>query len=73
MPRKPAPPVPPATMPADAIGFVARRPDRPERLALFLRNGALNSTFAIDEGFDEIRAALAPQGLRLLDDGSVVR
>lgn len=66
-------PTPPQNLPADAFGFIAQRPDRPERKALFLRDGTLNSTFAADEGLEEIRAGLAPHGLRVLDDGSVVR
>ena len=60
-------------MPADAIGFVAVRPDRPERLALFKPDGTLSNSFGQGEGRVEIAALLAPAGYRLLEDGSVVR
>ncbi|EHM01225.1 hypothetical protein HMPREF9946_02186 [Acetobacteraceae bacterium AT-5844] len=63
---------PPETMPADAIAFLAVRPDRPERLALFRPDGALSNTFGADESREEIAAMLARNGLRLLTDGSVV-
>ena len=73
MTNRTALPVPPATMPADAVGFVAIRPDRPERLALFRPDGTLSNSFGQDEGHTEIAAILAPAGYRLLEDGSVVR
>ena len=34
------------TLPSDAWGFIAPRRDRPERLALYSRAGALRNTFA---------------------------
>lgn len=60
-------------MPAGAVGFIATRPDRPERLALFRPDGTLSNSFGQDEGRAEIAAILAPAGYHLLEDGSVVR
>lgn len=73
MPRSPAAPARPATLPADAVGFVARRPDRPERLALFRPDGSLSNSFGQDEDLAAVAAILARSGLRLLPDGSVIR
>lgn len=73
MPRRPAAPVPPASLPADAVGFVARRPDRPERLALFRPDGSISNSFGRDEDLAAVAAILARSGLRLLPDGAVVR
>lgn len=39
----------PKDIPADAMGFFARRADRPERWALFRPDGTLSNTFAHDE------------------------
>lgn len=61
------------TLPANAVGFVAARADRPERLALFRADGSLSNTFAIDETIDTLRPILAASGLTLLADGVVVR
>lgn len=46
---------PPANLPADAIGFVAVRQDRPERIAFYYANGILSTSFARDETMTEIR------------------
>ncbi len=64
---------PPATLPADAIGFVARHPERPERLALWHRDGSLSNWFARDLTREAIAAILATYGFRLADDDSVTR
>jgi hypothetical protein len=62
---------PPLT--ADAVGFISRRKDRPERLALFHANGALSSTFGMDETMDDLRAALAKAGMSVDAEGIVRR
>ena len=59
-------------LPADAVGYIARRRDRPERLALFRPDGTLSSSFARDEGLDAIRTSLAAHGLAV-DAGGIVR
>lgn len=53
----------PADLPADAVGFIARRADRPERLALFRADGTLSNSFGRDETLDAIRASVP--GLRI--------
>jgi hypothetical protein len=63
----------PANLPADALGFVAIRPDRPERLAAFMANGALAATFSPDDTSETIAATLAARGLVLREDGSFCR
>jgi hypothetical protein len=60
-------------LPADAVGFIGRRKDRPERLAMFAANGALMATFSPDDTTDTIAALIAPQGLRVVEGGIVVR
>jgi hypothetical protein len=60
-------------LPANAVGFVAARADRPERLALFRADGSLSNTFAIDDTLDTLRPVLAASGLTLREDGVVVR
>ena len=59
-------------LPADAIGFIARRDDRPERLALFKVDSTLSNTFRIDETVDTLRAALADAGMTV-DAAGIVR
>lgn len=60
-------------LPADAVGFVARRVDRPERLALFRPDGSLSNSFAQDDTLETLRPVLASKGLTLREDGVVVR
>jgi hypothetical protein len=60
------------TLPADAIGFIARRDDRPERLALFKVDNTLSNTFRIDETVDTLRPALAHAGMTV-DAAGIVR
>ena len=59
-------------LPADAIGFIARRDDRPERLALFKVDNTLSNTFHIDETVDTLRPALADAGMTV-DAAGIVR
>jgi hypothetical protein len=59
-------------LPADAIGFIARRDDRPERLALFKVDSTLSNTFRIDETVDTLRPALADAGMTV-DAAGIVR
>jgi hypothetical protein len=59
-------------LPADAIGFIARRDDRPERLALFKVDNTLSNTFRIDETVDTLRPALADAGMTV-DAAGIVR
>lgn len=66
-------PQPIPVLPADAVGFVARRVDRPERLALFRRDGSLSNSFTQDDTLDTLRPILAGNGLTLREDGIVVR
>jgi len=60
-------------LPADAIGFISRRDDRPERLALFKADGSLSNTFRIDETIDTLRPALAAAGMTVDAQGIVRR
>ncbi len=59
-------------LPADAIGFIARRDDRPERLALFKVDNTLSNTFRIDKTVDTLRPALADAGMTV-DAAGIVR
>lgn len=59
-------------LPADAIGFIGSRRDRPERLALFRADGSLSNTFAIDETIETLRPALLAAGL-VVDGVGIVR
>jgi hypothetical protein len=59
-------------LPADAIGFISRRDDRPERLALFKADNSLSNTFRIDETIDTLRPALAAAGM-IVDARGIVR
>ena len=43
-PRHPTPPA----LPPGALGFIAARHDRPERLALYRPDGTLSNTYAVD-------------------------
>jgi hypothetical protein len=63
----------PADLPADAIGFVTRRPDRPERLASFARNGALMGSRGQEETMDDVRADYAAKGFTLDANGFIRR
>ena len=60
-------------LPADAIGFIGRRDDRPERLALFKADGSLSNTFRIDETIETLRPALAAAGMAVDAQGIVRR
>ena len=60
-------------LPADALGFISRRDDRPERLALFKADGSLSNTFRIDETIDTLRPALAAAGMAVDAQGIVRR
>lgn len=60
-------------LPADAIGFIARRKDRPERPALFLADGRLNSTFSPDDTMQSLDALLRPSGYSVDAEGIVRR
>jgi len=59
-------------LPADAIGFIGRRKDRPERLALFGADGSLSNTFSPDDTLDTLRPLLASGGLTV-DAAGIVR
>jgi hypothetical protein len=59
-------------LPADAIGFIAARQDRPERLALFTAAGALSNTFSPDDTLDTLRGILARNGMDV-DAAGIVR
>lgn len=50
-------------VPRGAIGFIAARPDRPERLALFRTDGTLSNSFAQDQDIEAVRSALRRAGL----------
>lgn len=65
-------PISTPALPADAIGFIGSRRDRPERLALFRADGLLSNTFAIDETIETLRAALLAAGL-VVDGVGIVR
>lgn len=65
-------PISTPALPADAIGFIGSRRDRPERLALFRADGSLSNTFAIDETIETLRPALLAAGL-LVDGVGIVR
>ena len=60
-------------LPADALGFIGRRDDRPERLALFKADGSLSNTFRIDETIDTLRPAFAAAGMAVDAQGIVRR
>jgi hypothetical protein len=60
-------------LPADALGFIGRRDDRPERLALFKADGSLSNTFRIGETIDTLRPALAAAGMAVDAQGIVRR
>jgi hypothetical protein len=60
-------------LPADAVGFIARRVDRPERLALFRADGSLSNTFAVADTLDTLRPVLAVSGLIVDAAGIVTR
>lgn len=72
MSYNPAPATRPANLPADAIGFIAHRKDKPERLAAFMADGSLSNTFAFDETLDDIRAKMALIAL-VVDDAGIIR
>lgn len=63
----------PATLPADAVGFVSRRKDKPERLAIFRPDGALNTTYSPDDTLDSLDALLRPHGYSVDGEGIVRR
>jgi hypothetical protein len=59
------------TVPEGAVGFIAIRPDRPERLALYRPGGELSNTFAADETLETLGAAFARDALRIDPAGLV--
>lgn len=61
------------TLPADAVGFIAPRKDRPERLALFTAAGAPSNTFSPDDTLDTLRPLLARNGMDVDANGIVRR
>lgn len=63
----------PATLPADAVGFVSRRQDKPERPALFLADGRLNTTYSPGDTFESLDALLRPHGYSVDGEGIVRR
>jgi hypothetical protein len=60
-------------LPANAVGFISRRADRPERLALFAADGTLSNTFGAADTIDSLRPVLAAAGMTITEDGAVVR
>lgn len=63
----------PASLRPDAVGFVVRRPDRPERFGLYRADGTLSNSFAADETLADVATHLARHGLEMHSDGSVTR
>jgi hypothetical protein len=63
----------PAALPADAVGFVSRRKDKPERLAIFRPDGALNTTYSPDDTVETLDALLRPAGYSVDAEGIVRR
>ena len=59
-------------LPADAIGFIGHRDDRPERLALFDAKGKLSNTFAFDQDMADVAEVLLKAGL-IMDEKGIVR
>jgi hypothetical protein len=55
------------------IGQITHHPSRPERLALILADGTVNSWFGQDDTIATVRAMLAPKGYSVADDGVVTR
>lgn len=62
---------PPANLPADAVGFVRVRQDRPERLAFYRADGSLNTTFAVDQTMADVVEILTGAGYVVDADGFV--
>ncbi|NMJ42810.1 hypothetical protein GWK16_16310 [Roseomonas sp. JC162] len=60
-------------LPAEAVGYVSRRVDRPERLALFRADGTISNTFGIEDTYETLRPVFAEHGMTLREDGIVVR
>lgn len=58
---------------ARVVGYIARRPDRPERLALFHADGRLSNSYASDMTFDAVRWAVLAAGLEVDRNGIVRR
>lgn len=48
---------------ARVVGYIARRPDRPERLALFHADGKLSNSFPSDFDFAAAAASVRGAGL----------
>ena len=63
----------PAALPADAVGFVSRRDDKPERPALFLADGRLNTTYSPGDTLETLDAMLRPAGYSVDAEGIVRR
>ena len=58
--------------PPRAIGFITVRKDRPERLAFYLADGSLNTTFAFDHTLADARVRLHDAGYDVDGAGFVV-
>jgi hypothetical protein len=63
----------PAVLPADAVGFIRRRADKPERPALFLADGRLNTTYSPGDTVESLDALLRPHGFSVDAEGIVRR
>jgi hypothetical protein len=59
-------------LPADAVGFIARRQDRPDRLALFNADGGLSNTFGVGDTLDGLRGLFVQSGMTV-DAAGIVR
>lgn len=75
MPRKSRPigPIAPATMPADAVGFIAPCAERDGILAIFRPDGSLSQSFGRADTMETLPPMLAGFGFAMLPDGSVIR
>jgi hypothetical protein len=60
-------------LPADAIGFISHRADKPERPALFLADGRLNTTYSPGDTVESLDALLRPHGFSVDAEGIVRR
>jgi hypothetical protein len=69
------PRTPPATLPDNASGFIARGSGGSfglERWALYRPDGTYAGSFAFDETREQVAASLLKMSAKLLDDDSVV-
>lgn len=60
-------------LPSGAIGFIGRRADRPERLALFKADGSLSNSFSINDTIETLRPILESHGMVIDASGIVSR